>query len=114
MLKVDCQSMAVATPRPRFLTALAVGALCLWHSSGCRRPVARTEQTPTADASAVKVVRPQKRDIRRLIERPGFNIEPYEQTPLYAKIAGYVRSWNFDIGDSVRKGDVLAEIYIPE
>src|SRR5207245_2844254 len=27
---------------------------------------------------------------------------------------GYVRKWNYDIGDSVRKDDVLAELHIPE
>src|SRR5262249_34275708 len=54
------------------------------------------------------------KDVRRFIERPGYNIEADERTPLYAKIAGYVRKWHFDIGDSVHKDDVLAELYIPE
>jgi RND family efflux transporter MFP subunit len=62
----------------------------------------------------VKVVHPEKKDVRRLIERPGYNIEAYERTALYAKIPGYVRKWNFDMGDSVRKDDILAELYIPE
>jgi multidrug efflux pump subunit AcrA (membrane-fusion protein) len=62
----------------------------------------------------VKVIHPERRDVRRLIERPGYNIEAYERTPLYPKLAGYVRQWNFDIGDSVHKDDVLAVIYIPE
>jgi RND family efflux transporter MFP subunit len=62
----------------------------------------------------VKVVKPEKKDVRRLIERPGFNVEAYEHTLLYAKIAGYVQKWNFDMGDHVHKNDVLAEIYIPE
>src|SRR5438132_5328604 len=53
-------------------------------------------------------------NVRRLIERPGYDIEAYERTPLYAKIAGYVLKWNFDIGDSVHKDDILAELYIPE
>jgi RND family efflux transporter MFP subunit len=62
----------------------------------------------------VKVVHPEKKNVRRLVERPGYNIEAYERTPLYAKIAGYVLKWNADIGDNVRKDDVLAELYIPE
>jgi RND family efflux transporter MFP subunit len=62
----------------------------------------------------VKVVHPEKKDVRRRIERPGYNIEAYERTPLYAKIAGYVLKWNVDMGDSVRKDDILAELYIPE
>src|SRR5262249_40787539 len=43
-----------------------------------------------------------------------YNVEAYERTALYAKIAGYVRKWNFDMGDSVHKDDLLAELYIPE
>jgi multidrug efflux pump subunit AcrA (membrane-fusion protein) len=62
----------------------------------------------------VKVVYPEKKDVRRPIERPGYNIEAYERTSLYAKIAGYVQKWNVDMGDSVRKDDILAELYIPE
>src|SRR5439155_24255801 len=31
-----------------------------------------------------------------------------------AKIPGYILKWNFDIGDSFNKNDVLAELYIPE
>ena len=42
----------------------------------------------------MKVVHPEKKDVRRLIERPGYNIEAYERTPLYAKIAGYVLKWH--------------------
>jgi RND family efflux transporter MFP subunit len=62
----------------------------------------------------VKVVKPEKKDVRRLIERPGYNIEAFERTLLYANITGYVRNWNFDIGDRVHKDDVLAEIWVPE
>jgi RND family efflux transporter MFP subunit len=85
--------------------------------SGCNRPSAPSSDQPppsSAGTAEVKVVRPEKKNVRRLIERPGFNIEAYEHTPLYAKIAGYVQKWNFDMGDRVHKNDVLAEIYIPE
>jgi multidrug efflux pump subunit AcrA (membrane-fusion protein) len=59
-------------------------------------------------------VHPEKGDVRRLIERPGYNIEAYERTPLYAKLPGYVLKWSADMGDRVRKDQVLAELYIPE
>jgi RND family efflux transporter MFP subunit len=83
--------------------------------SGCnRQPAATPDQAAVPETAEVKVVRPQKNDVRRTIERPGFNIEAYERTPLYAKIAGYVRKWNSDMGDRVRQDDVLAELHIPE
>ncbi len=39
---------------------------------------------------------------------------PYEQVTLYAKVTGYLKSLKVDIGDRVRKGQLLAEIEAPE
>src|SRR5262249_43573660 len=36
------------------------------------------------------------------------------QTPIYAKIAGYVLKVHGDIGDRVRKDDLLAQLWVPE
>src|SRR5437868_978262 len=98
------------------LVAAAAGAMLLGLAAGCnRQPTTSADQEAQASASqtpAVKVGHPERKDVRRLIERPGFNIEPYERTPLYAKIPGYVQKWNFDIGDRVHKDDILAELYI--
>jgi multidrug efflux pump subunit AcrA (membrane-fusion protein) len=84
--------------------------------SGCSRPSAPPPSqaaAATPETPEVKVVRPQKKDVRRPIGRPGY-IEAYERTPLYAKLPGYVRKWNVDMGDRVHKDDILAELYIPE
>src|SRR5438270_634088 len=94
------------------------GAVLVGLAAGCTRPpAASSDQAAPASAvetPAITVVHLEKKVVSRLIERPGFNIEPYERTPLYAKIAGYVRKWHFDIGDSVHKDDILAELHIPE
>src|SRR5690242_11696711 len=86
------------------ILAAASGAVLL-SPVGCNRPLAGSpEQRTQASASerpALKVVHPEKKDVHRLIERPGYNIEAYERTALYAKIAGYVSKWNYDIGDNV-------------
>jgi RND family efflux transporter MFP subunit len=101
---------------PIVLATVAVVVVGL--AAGCnRQPGGSSEQAaqPAAvETPSVKVVHPEKRDVRRLIERPGYNIEAYERTPLYAKIPGYVLKWNADMGDGVHKDDVLAELYIPE
>ncbi len=39
---------------------------------------------------------------------------PYQNVELHAKVAGYIRQINVDIGDHVRKGQVLAVLEIPE
>jgi RND family efflux transporter MFP subunit len=100
------------------ILAATAGALLVGLAAGCnRQPASSSDQAAKVSPSEtppVKVVHPEKKDVRRLIERPGYNIEAYERTALYAKIPGYVRKWNVDMGDSVHKDDVLAELYIPE
>lgn len=44
---------------------------------------------------------------------PG-NLQAYAETSVHARASGYLRRWTADIGARVRKGDVLAEIEIPE
>jgi len=39
---------------------------------------------------------------------------PYQNVELHAKVAGYIRNINVDIGDRVHKGQVLAVLEIPE
>src|SRR5271169_4137357 len=39
---------------------------------------------------------------------------PYQNVALHAKVAGYIRNINVDIGDHVRQGQVLAVLEIPE
>src|SRR5438128_9230897 len=93
----------------------SAGLAILGIASGCnRQPTASPDPAAAPGTPEVKVVRPQQKDVRRPIERPGYNIEAYERTPLYAKIPGYILKWNFDIGDSVHKDDILAELYVPE
>jgi RND family efflux transporter MFP subunit len=41
-------------------------------------------------------------------------VEPLERTDIYAKAAGYVSQVNVDIGDRVKQGQVLAQLWIPE
>lgn len=40
--------------------------------------------------------------------------QAFTQAILYAKVAGYLKKINVDIGDQVKKGDVLAVLEIPE
>src|SRR5437773_1189021 len=100
------------------LVAATAGAVLVGLATGCNRQSANSSdqaaQTSPSEPPTVKVVHPEKKTVRRLIERPGYNIEAFERTPLYAKIAGYVLTWSADIGDSVHKDNVLAVLHIPE
>jgi RND family efflux transporter MFP subunit len=100
------------------MVVASAAAVLAGLAAGCNVPSASSpdeaRQASPSQTPVVKVVHPEKKNVRRFIERPGYNIEAYERTPLYAKIAGYVSKWNSDIGNAVRKDDILAEIYIPE
>ena len=45
----------------------------------------------------------------REVDQPGY-LRPYEQTPIYTKIAGFAKEPKFDIGDRVKKGELLVEL----
>lgn len=61
----------------------------------------------------VEVVPPELATVRRTTEQPG-QVEAYEVTPLHARLAGLVRKLSADIGDHVKKGQILAELWAPE
>jgi RND family efflux transporter MFP subunit len=47
------------------------------------------------------------------LDLPG-RLQAYIQAPIYARVPGYLKSWNHDIGAKVKAGDVLAEIDTPD
>ena len=65
------------------------------------------------DPPELQVIHPQLRDIKRLVGQPSF-VQAYERSSIYPKMTGYIEQWNVDIGDAVQKGDVLAELFVPE
>ncbi|MBV8677872.1 MAG: efflux RND transporter periplasmic adaptor subunit [Planctomycetaceae bacterium] len=85
------------------LAALAV--------SGCAKP----EQTApsVSEPPALHVVHPQLRKIGRVVGQPSF-VQSYERTSIYPKVNAFIEKWNVDIGDKVQKGDVLADLFVPE
>ena len=44
---------------------------------------------------------------------PG-HLDAWISTPIHARVGGYLKQWNVDIGEKVRAGDVLATIDTPE
>src|SRR5262249_37804289 len=47
------------------------------------------------------------------LELPG-TVRPLEETRIYPRVAGYVKTWHADLGDKVTAGQPLAEIEAPE
>lgn len=94
--------------------------------AGCN-PAATTGPTPQGKATSTGVTlgSPKKKDLRRVIEQPA-TIEAFEETPLVARIPGYIGKISADRGTViqgpkvdakgalVRPGDVLAEQSVPD
>jgi RND family efflux transporter MFP subunit len=83
--------------------------------AGCARP-APPPAAVAAEKEAPKLatVKPEKKTVRRLVDQPAQNVEAFQHAPLYAKIAGYVKKLNVDIGDRVKAGQPLVELHVPE
>jgi RND family efflux transporter MFP subunit len=88
--------------------ALLVGAAYL---TGC----GAQEADPTVGPPPlpVRVVHPERSDLTRTISLPG-DIIGRSEADLYAKVTGYLTRIDVDKGDWVKKGQVLAEIEVPE
>lgn len=91
---------------------LAAGVAALCAISGCERRQ-EAEVATLAEPLFVQVVRPQVRDLVRVVGQPSF-VESYERTSIYPKLTGYIKKWYVDIGDRVKKDQVLADLFVPE
>jgi len=69
--------------------------------------------TKSLEVQPVNVIHPQRGQSSSDLTLPGM-IEAFSQSPIYARVDGYVRNWRVDIGARVTKGQLLAEIDAPE
>jgi HlyD family secretion protein len=92
----------------RLLTILLAAAVT---QPGCSRK--RESHKSAAEPPTVRVAHPDTRKIVRVVGQPSF-VESYERTSVYPKVIGYIEKWNVDIGDKVKKDDVLATLFVPE
>ena len=68
---------------------------------------------PGTPATPVQTIHPKRDEIVRRVTLPG-NVMAYQEATLYAKVAGYLKTISVDKGDTVKEGDLLAEIEAPE
>jgi RND family efflux transporter MFP subunit len=89
-------------------SAVLVVAISLLVSS-CREQAAASAAEPPIAA----VVRATRGTLANTISVAG-EFLPYQEVELHAKVAGYIRQINVDIGDKVKAGQVLATLDVPE
>jgi RND family efflux transporter MFP subunit len=102
-----------------FLVGLAIGAAALGGLiyNGMRERAAAEAalemETKQAAAPFVEVVHPVGEAPDQTLVLPGQTMA-FIDTPIYARTSGYLKSWSYDIGAHVKRGDVLAQIETPE
>lgn len=69
--------------------------------------------TKSLEVQSVNVIHPERGKSSSDLTLPGM-IQAFSQSPVYARVDGYVRTWYVDIGAHVTKGQLLAEIDAPE
>jgi RND family efflux transporter MFP subunit len=97
------------------LVAAAVAATIVIMGITSRR-VADAKLGDWTEAQAVPVVAaalPDTRGKRTTLDLPG-RLEAYTQAQIYARVSGYLKDWNADIGTAVKAGQVLGEIDAPD
>lgn len=80
--------------------------------SGCAKKEQKTAPS-LLEPPTLQWIYPELRKISRVVGQPSF-VQSYERTSIYPKVTAYIQKWNVDIGDKVQKGDILADLFVPE
>jgi RND family efflux transporter MFP subunit len=110
----------INTPSRRLLLLAGTAALAIAGVVATlgivERATAHRQLVQWADQQAVPTVQLAKLE-RGVAEQslvlPG-TIQPYSMAPIYARVNGYLKSWQADIGAEVKAGQVLASIDTPD
>jgi RND family efflux transporter MFP subunit len=92
------------------LILLGIGYRLVGHFADERnlQQVTIANSVPTVNA-----IKPTATGSTNELELPG-NTQAFVDTPIYARTSGYLKSWYFDIGAHVTKGQLMATIETPE
>jgi RND family efflux transporter MFP subunit len=110
----------IRPPRKRSLVTAATGAVLLAGVvvayGFLQRAESKQEVVQWSDAQAtptVALAQPIPGSPHQMLTLPG-NIQPFNKAAIYARVNGYVKSWDHDIGSPVKSGQVLATIDAPD
>jgi RND family efflux transporter MFP subunit len=108
------------TLSPRQLLLVGIIALIAAAGIAANGLIVRTRDkhdlVQWANAQAIPTVALAKLvrgDAEQKLILPG-NIQPYSKATIYARVSGYLKNWNKDIGAPVKAGEVLASIEAPD
>jgi len=98
--------------RLKYPLLLALAA-CILTFCGCAEEVSSATAKPVEKPVEVNGVHPHRGEVSRLINLPG-EVRPLYEVTLFAKVDGYLDKLTVDKGDSVKAGDLIADIDVPE
>jgi RND family efflux transporter MFP subunit len=75
---------------------------------GCKK-----KENTSAAVSTAPVAQVMRTNLSNTLTVMGA-FQPYQEVELHAKVSGYVRRINVDIGDQVKEGQVIATLEVPE
>jgi RND family efflux transporter MFP subunit len=76
-------------------------------------PKTETASQDGGSVLTVAVVHPTHEDLSRSLTLTA-EFKPYQEIDVHARVTGYVREMNVDVGDHVKTGDVIATLEIPD
>src|ERR1041384_622822 len=97
----------------KFALLVATLAIVVGLSSCSKTPSAEAENIKTSDAPTVAVAKAGTEDLSHEIVLTA-EFKPFQEIEVMAKVAGYVKRINVDVGDHVHEGQLLALIEVPE
>jgi RND family efflux transporter MFP subunit len=97
------------------LGILAVAFLLAWRWIGRAPSEADDPNHPETGVNILEaaVVRVERRPLGNTLTIAG-EFKPFQDVEVHAKVAGYIRNINVDVGDHVKEGQVLAVLEVPE
>src|SRR6266481_3206933 len=115
---MSSQPLKTLSPRQLLLVGiialLAAGAIAAnGLISRARNKQDLVQWTNAQAVPTVALAKLVRGDVEQRLILPG-GIQPYSKATIYARVNGYLKNWNKDIGAQVKAGEVLASIEAPD
>lgn len=119
LLEREPETNKPAAALQRWIVAALIALLGLFGAGAlsirarAKEQTALSAETQRLAVTTVSVSYPQPEPRSNELELPG-SVQAYTESPIYARTNGYLLRWYKDIGASVQKGDLLADLDTPE
>src|SRR3977135_2333736 len=104
------RSLLTAATAAFLLASAVVGYRCVERAQSKQEVMQWTNAQSVPTVALAKLI---PGGTHQTLTLPG-NIQPFNRAAIFARVNGYVKSWDHDIGSSVKAGQVLATIDAPD